>query len=291
MLAVLAQHQIGAAARGDHVLGQVRAVDRAPDPQRRLLRLLVGELRVAAEVRARIGEGGAPQLQEPVHVPALHVLHPGVDVDGEVEEVRDRHPQAAVTAGTGRLEHVEPLDDQHVRLLDHHPLVLEDVVGQVRVDGRLDALVPGLHIGDEAQQAAPVVALGEPLALHDAARLELGVGVEEAIGGHQLDLRGVRPARHQLPEQSRGGGFADRHRPGHTDHVRGALLMLVQEVLPVAAQRLGGGDLDVQQARDGPVDGIDLLQVETIAQAAQAGDVVLGERQGGLSGQPRPVLP
>src|SRR5690606_40740831 len=86
----------GAAAGGDHVLGEVRAVDRVPDALRGLDRLDVGELGVAAEVGARIRERRLPELEEAVHVPALDILLARVDVDGEVEEVGDGHAELPV---------------------------------------------------------------------------------------------------------------------------------------------------------------------------------------------------
>src|SRR5690625_5402979 len=149
-------------------ISQVGAVDGAPDPQRGLAGLPVGQLRVTPEVGARIGEGGAPQRQEPLDVPALHVLTAGIDVDREVEEVRDRHAHPAVTARTGRLQHVQPLQDQHVGPLDHHPLVLDDVVGQMGVHVRLDVCDTGLDFGEETKKAPTVVDLQVALVVNDA---------------------------------------------------------------------------------------------------------------------------
>ena len=79
----------------------------------------------------------------------------------------------------------------------------DDVVVQVRVDGRGDLADAGLHVGDELQQPLDVVALGEALPVHDAARLQHAVRVEEAVGGDQVDLRMVRPAGEQLAQDAR----------------------------------------------------------------------------------------
>ena len=106
------------------------------------------------------------------------------------------------------------------------PLARHDVVGQVGVDRGADLVRAGLDLGDEPQQRPPVVGLGETLALHQAAALELRVRVEEPVGGDQLDPGGARPAGQQLPQDPGGGGLADRHRPGHADDERGALGLL-----------------------------------------------------------------
>src|SRR5690625_3265591 len=47
---------------------------------------------------------------------------------------------------------------------------------------------------------------------------------------------------------------------------------------------------DVQQARDRPVDGIDLMQVDPVPETAQLGHVLFGQGQWGLLGQSCPFL-
>ena len=91
-----------------------------------------------------------------------------VDVDREVEEVRHREPGAPVGPGPGRLQDVEPLDDQHVRPLHDRPLAGHDVVREVGVDRCLHVGRAGLDLGHEAQQRALVVRLREALAVEDA---------------------------------------------------------------------------------------------------------------------------
>ena len=112
----------------------------------------------------------------------------GVDVDGEVEEVADRQAGAAVVADPRRLQDVEALDDHDVGALDHDLLVGDDVVDQVGVRRRLDLVLAGLDVHHEPQQRPAVVGLREALAVQQAAALELGVGVEEAVGGDQRDV-------------------------------------------------------------------------------------------------------
>ena len=136
VVAVLAQHQVGAAAGGQDVLRQVEAVDGVPDLLGLGDRLVVRERGVAGEVRRGVAEGRLAQPQEPLDVPLADVAGRGVDVDAEVEEVAQGQAAAAVLAHAGRLEHVEALDDDDVGLAHDDVLVGDHVVGQVVVDRR-----------------------------------------------------------------------------------------------------------------------------------------------------------
>jgi hypothetical protein len=102
-------------------------------------------------------------------------------------------------------------------LLHDDLLVRDDVVGEVGVHRGAHLGAARLDVGDEAQQRPAVVGLRETLALQQPAPLQLGIGVEEAVGGHQLDVRGVRPAAEQLLEDPRRRRLAHGHRAGHTD--------------------------------------------------------------------------
>ena len=111
-------------------------------------------------------------------------------------------------------------------LVGHH------VVDEVGVRRRLDLVLAGLDVDDEAQQRPAVVGLREALAVQEAAALELGVGVEEAVGGDQRDVGVLGPVREHLLQHAGGGGLADRDRAGEADHERRARrLRPVQEVL------------------------------------------------------------
>ena len=257
---------------------QVRAVDGVPDPLRLLDRLVVGHPGVAGEVRRGVAEGGLAQPPEAVDVPAADVAGGRVDVDAEVEEVRDRQAGAAVVAGPGRLQHVEALDDHDVGALDHD-LLVGDVVDEVGVDRRLDLVLAGLDVDDEPEQRLAVVGLREALALHQAAALELGVGEQEAVGGHQRDRRVLGPVREHLLQHPGGGRLADRHRAGQPDHERRARgVGAVEELLLAAVQPAGGLDVHAEQAGQREVDLLDLVEVELVTQAPQPVDLLGAER-------------
>jgi hypothetical protein len=104
-------------------------------------------------------------------------------------------------------------------VIGHH------VVEEVRVDRRARRAAAGLDIRQEAQQGPQVVALGEALALHQAFALENDVGIEKAASGDEIDLRNIRPARQQRPEEARRGRLAHRDRARQADDVIPTLTM------------------------------------------------------------------
>ena len=190
---------------GQDVLDQVRQVDLVPEPEGGLDSRLVGQIGEDVEERAGVGEGTVFESEEAVDEPLRDVFGIGIHVDGEVEQVADCH-----LVGRGRrLEHVQSLDDDDIRAPNRDDGIRNDVVLHVGVEGSADLGRPTLDVGEELYERTPVVGLGEALAVHDAAALELRVGVEEAVGGHELDARGVGPAAHELAQQARDGGLAD----------------------------------------------------------------------------------
>ncbi len=106
------------------------------------------------------------------------------------------------------LQHIEPFQDQNVRLLHHLFLIGNDVVDKVGVNRRFDLLVTSADVGDKLHQMADVVGFREPLAAHQAALFQHLVGIEEAVGGDQLHPRMFRPALQQGLQNTGRGAFA-----------------------------------------------------------------------------------
>ncbi len=268
---------------------QVGAVDGVPDPLGLRDGLVVAEAGVLGEVGVRVAEGRLAQPQEPLDVPVADLVAARVDVHAEVEEVAQGQPAAAVVAHPCGLQDVEALDDHDVGPLDDHLLAGDHVVGQVGVDRRLHLVLARLDVDREAQQRAAVVGLREPLALQQAAALELGVRVEEAVGGHQRDVGVLRPVREHLLQHARGGRLADRDRAGQADDERRARwLDLVEELLLLAVEQARGLDVQAQQLRQRQVDLLHLVEVELVAETAQPPDLVRGERVLHLVGERGP---
>ena len=92
--------------------------------------------RVAAEIGERIAERRVPEPQEAVKIPAMQVVLVGIEIDREVEIVRHVGNGRAVARQAGRLEHVQTLDNEDVRPIDHCHLAGNDVVDEVRIERR-----------------------------------------------------------------------------------------------------------------------------------------------------------
>ena len=191
----------------------------------------------------------------------------------------------------GSLQHVESLDDEHVGLAHHDALARDDVVGQVRVDGRGDLGVAGLDLGDESQQRPAVVRLREALALEQATRLQLGVGEEEPVGRDELDARRIGPAGEHLAQDAGGRRLADGDRAGDADDERGLGGALAEEGGRHVVQLSRRADVEVEQSRQREVDLLHLVEVDGVAEAPQAGQVVLVEVEGVVLAKARPRRP
>ena len=229
----------------------------------------------------RVAEG-----EEALDVPLLDVVFFGVDVDREVEVVADELGRLVAD-----LQDVETLEDHDVRLADHVLLARDDVVDDVAVDGRPDLGLAALHPREERQQPARVVALGEALAVHDAAVPEHGVRVEEAVGGDEVDLRVVGPPLEEGLEDAGERALADGDAAGDADHVRHLGRERAEERRRHLLEVLGGGDVEVQQAGEREVDVGHLVERHLLVEAPELFEVVLAQRQRGGGAQGRPLGP
>ena len=146
------------------------------------------------------------------------------------------------------------------------------------IDRRARRAPPGFDIGEKPQQRRQVVALRKSFSLHQAFAREDRVGIEEAVGGDEIDLGHVRPARQQRLQHARGGRFAHRHRARDADDVRHLGILGAEKVLLRAEQALRGRDIEREQARQRQIDLLDLLHVEAIVERAHAAHLVGGER-------------
>jgi len=133
VVGVFAQYQGGPRPGGQDVLDQVGPVDGSPDVARRAGCLLIGQTGVVVEVRCRIGERTGSHRQKTFDVPLFNILDASVDVDREVEKIRDHQARAG-------LQDVETLKNQNVRVGDHVLVVGDDVVDQMGVHRRADLI-------------------------------------------------------------------------------------------------------------------------------------------------------
>ena len=131
--------------------------------------------------------------------------------------------------------------------------------------------------------------------MHQVSSRQFVVGIQEAVGGDQVDARVVFPAGQKRLQHTGGGRLADGDAAGHADDERHRpvriLLRLAEELRGRREQRLAGGDLQVDQPGQRQVDLFDLEQVELLTQAAQPLQLVLGQLQRGRHAQRAPLGP
>ena len=272
---------------GLDVFAQVDAVDFSPDRPGRLARFGVGEVRVTVEIGLRVGKNRLPEGHEPFDVPAFDQLGRGIDEDRKVEKVRHEQTRGATAAG---LQHVQPFDDHDVGLFDHLETTVDDVVRIVRVDRGRHFLFARLDGQQETHQAPLVVTFGEAFAAHQAALFQHPIGIQEAVGGDEVDLGMARPPGQQRLQDTGSRTFADRHRAGNADHVRHLGLMVAKEGVRCAVELLRGLHVETQQTRQRQVDHGHFVERDVLVDAAQGFKVRFGQSQRGGGAQRAPFF-
>ncbi len=105
------------------------------------------------KIREWVRKRAALEREKPLLIPPGDFTRSRVNVDGEVEEVayRESAPRS------GRLEYVEPLDNQHIGVANDDFGVGNNVVRQMRVAGCSHVGGAAFYFGDEANERAPVI--------------------------------------------------------------------------------------------------------------------------------------
>ena len=165
-----------------------------------------------------------------------------------------------------------------------------DVVVEVRIDRRFNAFPAGLHIVQEVQQPRRVEAFGKALAVHQAAALQLRVGMQEAVGGDEVDARMIGPARQQRAQHAGRRALSDRHRSGDAEDVGHVAITAAEEAAGDGVQLLGGGDVQIEQARQRQVDLLHLLHRQIFDQTRQLFQVARHQRHRRVGAQLGPLL-
>ena len=96
------------------------------------------------------------------------------------------------------LQNIDALENQDVGPVDLDIFVGDDVVGQVGIARSPHIRLAGLDLRQEAQQRPDVVAFGKALLVHQIFAPQIGVGMQETVGCHQVDLGTAGPTGQQL---------------------------------------------------------------------------------------------
>ena len=196
MVSGFCEHQRCSHARGQNVLHQVGQVNGLPNGARLQRGLLIRELRETCKVRAWFAERRVLELDEALDVPTLNVFGACIHVNGEIKEVTD-HQRGA------RLQNVEALQNEDVRLIDDLVLAFHHVIRIMRVDRCLHIGAARLDLGDKAQQIAAMVGLRKTFPAHQIAAFQLIRGQEEAVRGDKVHARVRIPALQKHLEHTR----------------------------------------------------------------------------------------
>src|SRR5262249_952187 len=149
------------------------------------------------KVRFRIAKRGTTQRQKPVHVPGFENVFIGIEIDREIEKIRNERNRLAILRQTAGLQNIQSFNDKKVRPVDLDPLVRYNVVDQMRVDRGTCGTAARLHIGKEAQQRRQIITFRKTLLFHQAFALQNRVRIEKTVGRNQIDFGDVRPTRQQ----------------------------------------------------------------------------------------------
>ena len=212
-------------------------------------------------------------------IPALDVSLGRIHIDGEVEEVGHHHAGlgcASTALHPPGLQHVQPFKDEDVGLLDPLHLAGHDVIGLVRIDRRLHHRLTGLQRPQEGDHSLAVVALRKAFALHQAARLQHPVGMQEAVRGNQRHPGVIGPASQERLQHPREGALAHRHAACNADHIGARPHRSAQEVVAHARERLGRTEVQVQKPGQRQVDFHHLGQRDLVVDATQGDQLGLG---------------
>ena len=215
-------------------------------------------------------------------IPALDVSLGGIHIDGEVEEVGHHHAGLGCASTALRppgLQHVQPFEDEDIGLLDPLHLAGHDVIGLVGVHRCFHHRLACLQRPQEGDHSLAVVAFRKALALHQAARLQHPVGMQEAVGGDQRHPGVIGPASQQRLQHPREGALAHRHAARNADHVGARPHRSAQEVVAHARERLGRTEVQVQKPGQRQVDFHHLGQRDLVVDATQGDQLGLGQCQ------------
>src|SRR5260370_21770097 len=171
------------------ILLEIGEVGAFPDRQRGCGSFFVGERRIAMEIRSRIVKRRVAKRQEARDVPVAQHRFVGIDIDREIEEIRNHRNRLAVAWQPSGLQNIDAFDDQDIRPVDLDPFIGNDVVGQMRIDRRTHRPPPRLVVAHKRQQRRHIGALRKTFFLYLARALEHGVRIQKTVAATPLVLR------------------------------------------------------------------------------------------------------
>ena len=244
------ENEMGTFPRGQDILMEIGAVDLLPDGPGGGDGFLHREASVPSEIGGGIAEGGFAQHQETLDIPLLDVGLLSINIDGTVEKVGDEEVMLFPKVTVSSLEDVQALDDEDIRVANHLHFLRDNVIGEVRIDGRTHQRLARLDIGQEANQAVQIVALRKAFPLHQATLLKETVWIEEPVRGDQFDLGARGPVGKQRLEQASRRAFANGHTARYPDHIGDLGSGMAEKGCSGGVQVLHCCHIEMEQARE-----------------------------------------
>ena len=149
-------------------------------------------------------------------------------------------------------------------------------------------LVSGLGPGDELEQSPAVIGLRETLPIENPPLLQNSIGIQEAVGGHQIHLGMLGPAGEERLQDTGDRGLAHRHRAGDADDERNLPWWGAEKRVRDRGEKLAALHMEVEEPRQRQEGVLDHLDVQMDADTSELLDVVLGQCQGCAGTELRP---
>src|SRR5215467_4615212 len=178
-----------------------------------------------------ITESRSAQGQEAVFIPGLENIFVGIEINREIEKVRHEWNRFPILRHAAGLQHIQALYDEDVWSVDFNRLVGHHVIDEVRIDWCARRPPPGLYIRKKTQQRRQIITFRKSFLFHQAFAFKNCVRIEKSIGGDEVDLRHIRPARQQSLQDARRGRLANRYRTGDADDIRHLGILGAEETL------------------------------------------------------------
>ena len=166
MVATLGQYKIGAAPRGQDVFYQIGQVDAFPYIMGHFEGLFLAQLRKLVKKRRRIFECRIAQSQKSLGEPFIQIGLIGIDIDGKIQKVRGKYYGIAPRRHLARLQNIQSLNNQNIRLIYYDILVRHHVIDQMGIGGHCDIASARFDVAKKIHKTSPVIALREALAHH-----------------------------------------------------------------------------------------------------------------------------
>ena len=160
----------------------------------------------------------------------------------------------------------------------------------MRIDRDFQYRLSRFEIPQELEQCPKVVAFRKAFSVHEPSGLEHAVGVQESVGGHQIYLGMVWPARQQGLDYARGSTLAHSDATGNGNHIRDRGGQGAEERIRRLTESLSRCDIEIQQAGQRQIDKRDFFKGDAFVDAPEFTEVRFRQGKRRLSPKSAPLF-